>query len=326
MKFLEKTDQQRETLPKLRGLGATAHVFEKDAVFAINAALAAERPLLIRGEPGTGKSQLARAAAAGLGRAFLSKVIDARTEVRDLFYSFDAVRRLADAQVQAALGSEEPDPRKHQAQVEERLAVANYLEPGPLWWCFSWDSAQAQAARGQAEVPESPGDWSPTQGCVLLLDEIDKADSAVPNGLLEALGHGQFDRLGGEPVTRDEGAEPPLVIVTTNEERSLPNAFLRRCLVLQLALPRKDDELRTWLVGRGRAHFDCEDGVLIKAANLLVEDRKEARSRSLCPPGQAEYLDLLRAVTTQSEDPDEQEWLVDAVRTLTFRKHPTDAA
>ena len=91
-------------------------------------------------------------------------------------------------------------------------------------------------------------------GCVVLIDEIDKAESDVPNGLLEALGSGRFTPLGQTEAVEVRG-EPPLVVITTNEERVLPNAFLRRCLVLELKLPRDDPGLIEHLIGAGGGPF-----------------------------------------------------------------------
>src|SRR5208337_5088308 len=91
-------------------------------------------------------------------------------------------------------------------------------------------------------------------GCVVLIDEIDKADTDVPKGLLEALGSGEFTPLGSSKPIKVAG-EPPLVIITTNEERVLPNAFLRRCLVLELKLPGDDSRLIAHLIKRAGVHF-----------------------------------------------------------------------
>ena len=114
-------------------------------------AFAAKRPLLVRGEPGMGKSQLARAVAQKLGRPLVSFVVDSRTESRDLLWSYDAVRRLADAQLLGTLsrfqhqsdqqdgGAAVPDPaRKARKWLDEELDVAKYVSPGPLWWAFHW--------------------------------------------------------------------------------------------------------------------------------------------------------------------------------------------
>src|SRR5262249_50323380 len=126
------------------GMLASVHVIDEDSILAVNAALATGRPLLVRGEPGTGKSQLARAVAEALGRAFVSHSVDARTETRDLLWSVDAVARLAEAQVMGALHHVEHD------EVRRRIDVIEFVQPGPLWWAFDWASAQAQARRSGA--------------------------------------------------------------------------------------------------------------------------------------------------------------------------------
>lgn len=316
MKFLSSEQLELE-LPAGGHLPATYHVFEPDDVRAINAALAAHRPLLVRGEPGTGKSQLARAAAQGLGRAFVSTVIDARTEPGDLQWRFDAVRRLADAQV---LG--EADRKK----VADLLDEEKYVEPGPLWWAFNWGKAADFYKDLGWEPPPLAEGCSPENGVVLLLDEIDKADSSVPNGLLEALGHGEFRGPRGKRISCVE--PQPLVVVTTNEERSLPDAFLRRCFVLQLRVP-SSSELESWLVKRGRAHARAFERavwpeLLQEAAKLLRRDREVVRESGYSPPGAAEYLDLVRAVVELADSPEQQERVLEDISAFALRKHPLD--
>lgn len=320
---LEKEDveleQEAQALPGEAAERTTfRHLFEPRDVHAINAALAAGRPLLVRGEPGVGKSQLARAAAKGLDRWYVSKVIDARTEAQDLLWDFDAVRRLANAQaLRAEMLVEGETVRQH-------LDELNYVRPGPLWWGFDWNGALKQAARAGTSPPAGTLTEPADRGAVVLLDEIDKADSSVPNGLLECLGNRRFAGPAGTEVRC--GAVPPLVVVTTNEERSLPDAFLRRCLVLQLSLPTGSD-LTDWLHKRGRAHFDEEEiaeEVLQRAAEMLVEDRAAAQRRGLSPPGGAEYLDLLRALFHLGRDTAHRIELLDEIRDFTLRKHPED--
>ncbi|MCB0059988.1 MAG: hypothetical protein KDE45_23280, partial [Caldilineaceae bacterium] len=128
------------------------------------------------------------------------------------------------------------------------------------------------------------------------IDEIDKAEADLPNGLLEALGNGSFQvpYLNAE-IGLGKDMPPPLVIVTTNEDRELPAAFLRRCLVLKMKLPEDDADLIDCLVKRGGEHFgdDCDEVIRTTAAEMLVTHRnKPQRPR----PGQAEYLDMLRAL------------------------------
>lgn len=295
------------------------HLFDDAERNAINAALAAGRPLLVRGEPGVGKSQLARAAAIALNREFKPKVIDVRTEPQDLLWEFDAVRRLADAQVLAH------DLREGET-VRDRLAERRYILPGPLWWGFDWTNAKKQAARYHGEDPDTIEDGLAPNGVVVLIDEIDKADSSVPNGLLEALGQQKFTTLTGEEIVCE--GRPPLIVVTTNEERTLPDAFLRRCLVLQLNVPTDPEKQRRWLLDRGRAHFDeaeADDDLLKEAARLLMEDRAEIAARGLAPPGGAEYLDLLRAVVHLEDDMAARKNLLETVGKFTLKKHPGPA-
>lgn len=292
------------------------HVFDEKSALAINAAIDAKRPLLVRGEPGTGKSQLALAAAHQLGRAFVSRVVDSETEARELFWTLDAVERLARAQVIGAIGA------TSEAAVRELLDESRFVSPGPLWWTFDWVDAEKQASEGGGARPLQPEGWSPELGVVLLIDEIDKADSSVPNGLLEALGNGQFPGPGKHGPVRRKGAAP-LVVITTNEERALPDAFLRRCLVLQLSMPREEKELVAFLTARGKAHFPrMPPSVLEKAAVLLAGDRARLLERGLSPPGQAEYLDLLRAVAEHGKRKDEQEKLLDQIAEFALKKHP----
>jgi MoxR-like ATPase len=267
------------------GIPEQVHVFDDSSRLAVKSALAAGRPLLLRGEPGVGKTQLAVATAAVLNRPLVACVVDSRTESTELLWQFDSIRRLAEAQVCGVL-------KLNQKELEERLNVKRYVQPGPLWWGFDWDGAYKHAEdRGFAIPPVGKG-CDPANGRVVLIDEIDKADSDLPNGLLEALGAGRFTPQGFTAVQMQDPA--PLVIVTTNEERVLPDAFVRRCLVLHLSLPESESELTDLLVKRGREHFSgIEQQLLEKAATLLVGDRRQASSPK---PGQAEFLDLLRAV------------------------------
>ncbi|HRF10635.1 MAG TPA: AAA family ATPase [Candidatus Accumulibacter phosphatis] len=307
-------------LPQRGSWPATVHRFDKNSAWAVRAALAAQRPLLVRGEPGSGKSQLARAAAEVLKRLFVAEVVHARSESQDLQWRFDALGRLGDAQ---AMGTGHHSPE----EVRRRLDQRNYLSPGALWWVFNWHSAVAQHERGggQTARPQPPAGWSPGKGCVLLIDEIDKAEADLPNGLLETLGNGAFTVPWlDEPVSAAEGTPTPLVVITTNEERELPAAFVRRCLVLNLQMPKSEHEFTAALIARGKLHFKqrCADDVYRNAAGQLWQDRQVAEDQGLQGPGHAEYIDLLRVVVTLEDDPTKQPALLGKVQDFALRKHP----
>jgi MoxR-like ATPase len=291
---------------------ASVHRFDAQSCAALRAAEAAGRPLLIRGEPGTGKSQTARAAAAAAGRLLLSVVIDGRTEAHDLLWHYDAVGRLSDAQVGG----------------QGALAPAHYLNPGPLWWAFDWDSAERQwSHRRQGEPPERPDGWTQSDGTVLLIDEIDKADPDLPNAFLELLGNRGFSvPYLGQRVVRS--VRPPLVVVTTNEERELPNAFLRRCLVLTLRLP---EDLKPWLTDLALMHLaqlGLEERafpeILDAAADQLLADRSDARRDLRYAPGLAEYLDLAIALARLGDSLERQRELLAITAGFALRKSLAD--
>ncbi len=305
LKLLDISEGHVQPLPPRGALADQSHVFDQPSIHAVNAALASRRPLLVRGEPGIGKSQLARAVAANLKRPFLETVVDSRTEARDLLWTYDAVARLAEAQLQGALG-------RTDARSRRELAVRNYVRPGPLWWAFHWETALTQAARVGEPEPSRDDGADPANGCVVLIDEIDKAESEVPNGLLEALGNGRFVPQGTRAAVTATG-EPPLVVISSNAERTLPDAFLRRCWVLHLRLPATRTELEDYLRKRAEAHFpkvwetEAQQAVLTAAIRLIADQRVPPEDGppvlgALPRPGVAEFLDLLRAVTAMAPD------------------------
>lgn len=187
---------------------APSHIpyeYTDEIIIAVNAALATERPLLLRGTPGSGKSTLAKDIAIALEFELGEKVITSRTSAADLLWTFDAVRRLSDAH---------PDP-------DRARDPSHYVERGVLWNAFE---------------PEQPS----SRGVVVLLDEIDKADPDVPNDLLVPLGERRFEVSDARPRIPVAQTREVFVVITTNGERELPPAFLRRCASLTLEDPSRN--------------------------------------------------------------------------------------
>lgn len=309
------------------------HLLTDEEEWSVRFALAANRPLLVQGEPGIGKSQLAQAMAVDLNRPLVSLTIDSRTESQDLLWRFDAVERLAEAQVYSNVYRDEKDI----VRLKKRIAVRRFIRPGPLWWALNWMSAAKQLSSGETS-PELPtiGQWDPSQGVVVLIDEIDKGHTDVPNGLLEAFGLRQFTPRGfSRPVKADADTAAPLVIVTTNQERMLPDPFIRRCIVLSMKLPNIDDsdkkndkgkssdeEFLSYVVERGKLHFPTACESLVQtAATFLLEDRRAAIEQRISPkPGLAEFMDLLRAVTNINDSEHDPEKLMGILRQYAFSK------
>jgi len=320
LKFIESLGGPITLSKEMDGI-ERVHKFDQRSVDAINAAIGSGRPLLVRGEPGVGKSQLAEAAAKKLDRAFISKVVDSRTESRDLMYEFDAVARLAEAQLRL---EEKPE------EMRARLAIRRFVKPGPLWWAFDAVMAEEHCKSVGTSLASTPlkqgnNETLAKNGWVVLIDEIDKAETDVPNGLLEALGLGEFTPPDiNSPVRLAPKIPAPLIIITTNEERILPAAFERRCAALHLALPLQEQQLIKRLVEVGESHFSgkTENRVLEEAAKILAEDRAKAEADRLKPlPGLAEYLDMIRAVIKRADrDIEKQLTLLKNVRRFIVRK------
>ena len=275
------------------------HLFDQRELEAIEAALLTQRPLLLRGEPGVGKSQLAEAFASSQDWELFRETLDANTDPNDLKWYEDSVERLAKAQFAGSLQA-----YQDAKQLETDLARQKFIRPGVLWQAFE-----------------------ATEPCVVLIDEIDKADVSVPNALLEALGSGRFKPTGDLPEVVAQ--RWPLVILTTNEERPLPPAFLRRCLVLNMDPPPMKLEgdgktMRAWLLERGKAvHGEAQIEFLGQVADAVLEDRERAKRARLEPlPGLAEYLDLLRILFAKGvDDPKAAQKNLEKFKDFVLKKH-----
>ena len=326
------TPRKKYTLPAYGTWKPSVHVFDERTTNALTAAWLSERPLLVRGDPGTGKSQLARAAAVALGWQLVSEVVSAHTEIQDLWYRFDAVSRLGQAQLLSAVGR-----RFSPKTLKTELDPRKFLSPGALWWAYDWQTAQdyytASDFRLYHPNPANEEDKTLPKGVVLLIDEIDKADADLPKSLLETLDNARFripwvnESIGYR--ADDKKAIRPLVVITTNEDRQLPAAFVRRCLVLNLELPEKESALVEHLVKRGGEHFsDKQDQPLFSrkvmetAARQLHQDRLEAATLGFKPPGQAEFLDILRVLARLKLDEAKQLKKLKQIQDFALKKHP----
>ena len=321
---LHKFDAVPLQLPSIGTWPKSIHLFDKRSAQAIRAALASNRPLLVRGDPGTGKSQLARAAAQVLDREFLSHVITAHTEIQDLWYEFDAVGRLSKAQIANTL-----------KDVDKELDPKRFLAPGILWWAFDSKGAEDHEKKYLNNSANQHVDSQ--KGVVLLLDEIDKADADLPNSLLETLDNGKFSIPWVEEVVGDKSGETvrPLVLLTTNEDRQLPAAFVRRCLVLDMSLPEGDTPLTKYLKELAKYHFPKDDladyqtecrfseDILAMVAKQTLADRHQAKQLGVMPPGVAEFLDLLRALDELAKDDEaQQKALLKEIAPFALQKYP----
>jgi len=242
----------------MRFEGTDAYVAGDDLTLAVNAAVTLERPLLVKGEPGTGKTELARQVAAALGLEILEWHVKSTTKAQQGLYEYDAVSRLRDSQ----LG----DERVHD--------VSNYIRKGKLWQAFETDKKM-----------------------VLLIDEIDKADIEFPNDLLQELDRMEFFvyETGETVVARQR----PIVIITSNNEKELPDAFLRRCFFHYIRFPDEETLRRIVEVH----HPGIRNDLLGVALTQFYEIRDQQGLKK--KPSTSEILDWLKLLLAEDLGPDD---------------------
>jgi MoxR-like ATPase len=253
------------------------YVLAPKVILAVNVALATERPLLIAGEPGSGKSRLSAAVAHVLGRQAYRYTVTSRTQATDLLWTYDALQRLNDAATQG----------------QKLKPYQAYVQPGVLWWGFDPKSAVTrgkQALPAGASRPEDPAAKAAKKdaGAVVLVDEIDKADPDVPNDLLEPFDVKRFTvKETGDAI---DAKRSVLLMLTTNGERELPPAFVRRCVLLVLEEPDAP-----WFEKVAARHFPKGSAQTHKRmAAEVMRLRGEALKRQQRKPSTAEFLDALR--------------------------------
>jgi MoxR-like ATPase len=243
--------------PTDRFEGTSNYIATDDLRIAVNAAVALERPLLIKGEPGTGKTVLAYEIAKAMNAPLITWHIKSTTKAHNGLYEYDAVSRLRDSQ----LG---------EARVHD---VRNYLKPGKLWEAFT--------------APNRP---------VLLIDEIDKADIEFPNDLLQELDRMEFYVQETDETIRAEVR--PIVIITSNNEKELPDAFLRRCFFHYIRFP--DDQTMKAIVD---VHFPgIKPRLVSEALKTFYEIRDTPGLKK--KPSTSELLDWLKLLLVDDVDPE----------------------
>jgi len=233
--------------------GSDNYVATNDLQVAVNAAITLQRPLLIKGEPGTGKTMLAEEVATALNKPLLRWHIKSTTKAQQGLYEYDAVSRLRDSQ----LG----DERVHD--------IANYIKKGMLWQAFSAD-----------------------EQVVLLIDEIDKADIEFPNDLLVELDQMEFSVY--ETGERVKAVHRPIIIITSNNEKELPDAFLRRCFFHYIQFP--DRETMQQIVD---VHYPKLSTALVKEALDIFFDIRSVNGIKK-KPSTSELIDWLKLLMADS--------------------------
>ncbi|MFC6637959.1 AAA family ATPase [Sulfitobacter sp. JBTF-M27] len=235
--------------------GTADYVATDDLTIAVNAAVTLERPLLVKGEPGTGKTELAKQVSNALGLRMIEWNIKSTTRAQQGLYEYDAVSRLRDSQ----LGEE----RVHD--------VANYIRKGKLWEAFEAD-----------------------EKVVLLIDEIDKADIEFPNDLLQELDKMEFFVYEtGETI---KAKQRPIVIITSNNEKELPDAFLRRCFFHYIRFPDMDTLKKIVEVH----HPGIKEQLLTTALTQFYEIRDQQGLKK--KPSTSEVLDWLKLLLAEDMD------------------------
>ncbi len=237
--------------------GTDSYVATDDLMMAVNAALILERPLLVKGEPGTGKTMLAVEIARSLGRPLFEWHIKSSTKAQHGLYEYDAVSRLRDSQ----LG----DARVHD--------IRNYIVQGMLWKAF---------------VSDSPA--------VLLIDEVDKADIEFPNDLLRELDRMEFYVYETQELVK--ARHRPLVLITSNNEKELPDAFLRRCFFHYIRFPDPETMERIVAVH----HPGIKKQLLREALNAFFEIREVPGLKK--KPSTSELLDWLKLLMAEDIPPE----------------------
>ena len=244
----------------MRFEGSNEYVATPDLMLAVNAAITLQRPLLVKGEPGTGKTMLAETVAAALGLPLLQWHIKSTTKAQQGLYEYDAVSRLRDSQ----LGGE------HGSRVHD---IANYIVRGVLWQAFT------------AETPT-----------VILIDEIDKADIEFPNDLLRELDRMEFYVYETRELVR--ARHRPIVFITSNNEKELPDAFLRRCFFHYIKFPDKETMQRIIDV-----HFpDLKKALIREALEVFFELREIPGLKK--KPSTSELLDWLKLLVAEDIPPE----------------------